>query len=79
MYIFFCVPNCVDLDKDWESSDQTVNAGTKVLVVNAVLSRIHVDQRISDDIFHEWTNVNLAKDEAEGVCCRITKHHEFVA
>jgi len=39
---------------------------------------IHANQRISNDIFQEWTYVYLSQDEAKGIGIRVAEHYEFV-
>src|ERR1700729_292483 len=64
---------------DGKSSNKSVDTGTKILVVDALFSRVHGSQRISNNVFEEGADVDLAKDEAKGITIRITKHNKFVA
>lgn len=43
-----------------------------------MLPRIHFYKRIANNVFKEWSDVNLAQDEAEGVGISVAKHHELV-
>jgi len=70
---------CKILREYGKPSDKSVDAGTKIFVVDTLFSGVHSSQRISNNIFEEWTDVDLTKDEAEGIAVRITKHNKFVA
>lgn len=69
----------IDLGEDGKTSYKTVDASTEVLIVYTPFSRIHSHQRISHDVFKEWTYVDLAKDETERISCWISEHDEFIA
>jgi hypothetical protein len=65
--------------KDGKSSNKPINTGTKIFVIDPSFSGVHGNQRISNNVFKERTDVNLAKDEAERITVRITKHNKLVA
>lgn len=65
--------------EDGKPSNKSVDAGAKVLVIDAFFSRVHGNQGISNNIFEEGTDVNLSKDESKGIAVWITEHNKFVA
>jgi hypothetical protein len=41
--------------------------------------RVHFNERITDDIFQKWADVNLAQDEAKRIGVGVAEHDEFVS
>lgn len=67
------------LGKDGKPSNKSVDTSAKIFVVDPSFPRVHGSQRVSNNVLEERTDVNLAKDEAEGITVRITKHDKLIA
>lgn len=55
-----------------------VYGGAEVVVVDPPLARVHLDERIPDDVVNERPGVNLAEHEAQRVRRRVRQEHELV-
>lgn len=61
-----------------EASNESIDAPTKVFVVYSTLPGIHCDQGVSNDVFEEGADVNLAQGESQRFCVWIAEHDKFV-
>jgi hypothetical protein len=64
--------------EDGQTSNKPVDTGPEVLIVQAVLSGVHGDEWVADNVFKEWSHVDLTQDESKGICVWVTEHDEFV-
>lgn len=62
-----------------ETADEPVRAHAEVLVVNAALPGVHLDERVADDVLKEGAGVDLAENEAKRVRARVAEDDELVA
>lgn len=61
-----------------QTSDVLVYGGAELVVIDTPLARVHLDERIPDDIVDERPRVDLAQDEAQRVRRRVGQQHELV-
>lgn len=68
-----------DLLEHAEPPYHPVYARSEILVVDTVVLRIHVHQRVPDNVFEEWSGVYLTQYESKGIGRGIAEHDELVS
>jgi len=67
------------LSKRRQASNQPIKGCTELVVIDAVLPRVHLDQGVTDNVLKEWTFVDAAELGTHAFGLRISEHDEFVA
>ena len=62
-----------------ESPDKPVYTRMEVFAIQSLLSRIHGDEWVSNDVFHEWPCMNRPKDKAKRLGFWVTEYDEFIS
>lgn len=59
-YYYIINPIAYILLKDTETSDHPICTRPEVLIIDASLLRIHLNEWIAHDILHEWASIYLS-------------------